>query len=452
MLDSRLVQKYNVPGPRYTSYPTAMQLKPIMSAKREPLAKLINSESKGLSLYIHLPFCNSLCWYCGCSKIITQNDRKADRYLVYLEKELMQAKSELPKKYQLKQVHFGGGTPTFLKPEQVKKLGEILHKHMNIKSSCEFGVEIDPRRFSKEMAEAWVSIGMNRASLGIQDTNAEVQQAINRIQPFALTEQTVTWLRDLGIKSINFDLIYGLPKQTEETFRQSILDTLSLSPDRFAIYSYAHLPHLFAGQRLINEAFLPQAEHKLAMLALAHEMLDEAGYVFIGMDHFAKPDDDLSKALAEGSLHRNFMGYSTHGGLDMVGLGLTSISKIGDHYFQNAKTMNKYEDIIGEGRLPHERSFSLSLDDRVRQQVIMDIMCKRRVDLNEVIEKFDIDADYFKQDIPGLNPLIEDGLVAFEDNILTVLEQGVYLLRNIAMVFDAYLKRPIETPQYSKTI
>lgn len=452
MLNSRLIQKYNVPGPRYTSYPTAMQLKPITSAKRRPLAELMNSESKGLSLYIHLPFCNSLCWYCGCSKIITQNDRKADRYLEYLEKELKRAKSELPAKYKLRQVHFGGGTPTFLKPEQVVKLGEILHKHMDIKASCEFGVEIDPRRFTREMAEAWVSIGMNRASLGVQDTNAEVQKAINRLQPFEMTKQTVEWLREFGIKSINFDLIYGLPKQTDETFKQSILDTLSLNPDRFAIYSYAHLPHLFAGQRLINEAFLPQAEDKLAMLTLAHEMLEEAGYVFIGMDHFAKPEDDLSVALAEGSLHRNFMGYSTHGGIDMVGLGLTSISKIGDHYLQNAKTMSKYEDIIGENRLPHERSFSLTLDDKVRQQVIMDIMCKRGVDLLEVTEKFSVSHDYFEEDLPGLEPLIEDGLITFDGNKIKVLEQGVYLLRNIAMVFDAYLKKPVDSPQYSKTI
>ena len=452
MLDSRLVQKYNVPGPRYTSYPTAMQLKPILSSKHRPLAELMNSDSKGLSLYIHLPFCNSLCWYCGCSKIITQNDRKADRYLEYLEKELRRAKAELPKKYKLSQVHFGGGTPTFLTPEQVIKLGELLHKHVDIKSSCEFGVEIDPRRFTKEMAEAWVSIGMNRASLGVQDTNAEVQEAINRIQPFALTQQTVSWLREFGIKSINFDLIYGLPKQTEETFRQSILDTVSLNPDRFAIYSYAHLPHLFAGQRLIDEAFLPQAEEKLAMLAMSHEMLDDAGYVFIGMDHFAKPEDGLSVALAEGSLHRNFMGYSTHGGIDMIGLGLTSISKIGDHYLQNSKTMNNYEDILGEDRLPHERSFSLTLDDRVRQQVIMDIMCKRKVDLQEVIQKFDVAGDYFTEDLPGLEPLIEDGLITFEGNTVTVLEQGVYLLRNIAMVFDAYLKKPLESRQYSKTI
>lgn len=452
MLDSRLVQKYNVPGPRYTSYPTAMQLKPIMSAKHTPLAALMNSESKGLSLYIHLPFCNSLCWYCGCSKIITQNDRKADRYLEYLEKELKRAKAELPKKYTLRQIHFGGGTPTFLKPAQVVKLGELLHKHVVIKSSCEFGVEIDPRRFTKEMAEAWVSIGMNRASLGVQDTNADVQKAINRIQPFEQTKQAVLWLREFGISSINFDLIYGLPKQSEETFKQSILDTLSLNPDRFAIYSYAHLPHLFAGQRLINEAFLPQADEKLAMLSLAHRMLDEAGYIFIGIDHFAKPEDDLSKALASGTLQRNFMGYSTHGGIDMIGLGLTSISKIGDHYLQNAKTMNKYEDLIGAGRLPHERKFTLTEDDRVRQQVIMDIMCKRRVDLNEVIQKFGVSENYFEEDIPALAPLVEDGLVNYKDGVLTVLEQGVYLLRNIAMVFDAYLKKPAESPQYSKTI
>lgn len=452
MLDARTIHQYNVPGPRYTSYPTAVQLKPLMSSSREPLSKLIKADSKGLSLYIHLPFCNSLCWYCGCSRIITQNPKKADRYLKFLEKEMLLVSKELPKNYKLKQIHFGGGTPTFLSPDQVRSLGALLQKYFSIPNTIEFGVEIDPRRFSLEMAQAWIEIGMNRASLGVQDTNDEVQKAINRIQPLDLTKQTVDWLRTMGIKSINLDLIYGLPKQTEETFRKSIEDTIELSPDRYAIYSYAHLPHLFAGQRLIDDSLMPQPESKINMLLIAHELLEEAGYTFIGMDHFAKPTDSLAKALAKGELHRNFMGYSTHAGLDMIGLGLTSISKIGDHYFQNAKLMRKYEDMLGAGKIPYERGFSLDQDDQIRQAVIMDIMCKRSVDLNHVIELFEVDKNYFEEEMMALNPLIEDGLISLNEGLLKVTEKGVYLLRNIAMIFDAYLKKPSEQPQYSKTV
>jgi oxygen-independent coproporphyrinogen-3 oxidase len=453
MLNPDLIQKYNVPGPRYTSYPTALNLKPLSRKKRLPLAEMLQSNKEGLSLYMHIPFCNSLCWYCGCSRIITQNPRKADKYLDMLEKEMKLASLEMEQTVPLRQIHFGGGTPTFLSPDQVLRLGTMLHKYFKMAPDVEFGVEIDPRHFNQDMAQAWKQIGMNRASLGVQDTDIEVQKAINRIQPISMTQQTVQWLRDVGVYSLNFDLIYGLPGQNTDTFNRSIDDTLALSPDRFAIYSYAHLPHLFAGQRLIDESLMPQPQEKLNMLVLAHQKMERAGYVFIGMDHFAKPDDALSVALSQGTLHRNFMGYSTHGGLDMLGLGLTSISKIGDHYLQNAKAMRSYEDLLGDGQLPYEKSFSLTHDDQVRQQIIMDIMCKRRVDLAAIAHEYGLSyTDYFEQDLPHLQPLMDDGLVTMDGGLIQVQEAGSYLLRNIAMVFDAYLNAKREKPAFSQTI
>lgn len=453
MLHAELIRKYNVPGPRYTSYPTALNLKPIERKKRSELTDLLPMGTKSLSLYMHIPFCHSLCWYCGCSRIITQNPRKASRYLDTLEKEMQLASKELSPKIKLEQVHFGGGTPTFLSPEQVHRLGEMLNKYFNLDKNVEFGVEIDPRSFTEQMADAWVSIGMNRASLGVQDTDESVQKAINRIQPLQLTAQSIQWLRDRKIKSINLDLIYGLPKQTLQSFEQSLYDTLALQPDRYAIYSYAHLPNRFAGQRLIDESTLPQPEDKLSMLLLAHQIMENADYTFIGMDHFAKRDDDLSRALENGTLQRNFMGYSTKGGLDMLGLGLTSISKLGNNYLQNAKELRSYEDLLHDKQLPYEKAFSLTQDDQIRQQIIMDIMCKRSVDFDEISTKFDIDSiEYLSEEIASLEPLQQDGLLEIKGSRLRVSKEGSYLLRNIAMQFDAYLSTDLKERSFSKTI
>jgi oxygen-independent coproporphyrinogen-3 oxidase len=451
-----LIAKYNVPGPRYTSYPTALQFTDQFSRPSfNDLLQQRASEKKKLSIYIHIPFCFSLCWYCGCTKIITRDQGRGDVYLDYLEKEAIQISKTLHPDSLVEQVHFGGGTPTFLSPDQIKRLGEIAQKHFKITDSVEFSVEIDPRRVTKEHIEALKEIGMNRASLGVQDTNEAVQQAIHRIQPLELTAEVTGWLRDAGVTGINYDLIYGLPRQTADTFRQTIEDVTALNPDRFAVYSYAHLPSIMPAQKLLKEDEFPSADEKLSMLVHAVKVLPEMGYRFIGMDHFARKTDELSKALDEGTLHRNFQGYSTQAELEMIALGMSGISQGEDLYYQNEKDIGLYYKALDEEKLPVAKVLILTEEDKIRKEMIMSIMCKGELIYNDFRDRPGMALlSAIRENRRFMEGMKQDGLLHEDNKGIRVTERGRLFLRNAAMIFDGYIdgKRPLTRQRYSKTV
>jgi len=452
--DKDLIQKYNVPGPRYTSYPTAVQFKEVDdSGMVISTLKKRNESPRNISLYFHVPFCFSLCWYCGCTKIITKNTDRGDVYIDYLAKEMELVQKQLHPDSKVIQLHMGGGTPTFLKPDQLRRLGDEIQKRFQYHPEIEFSVEIDPRTCSKEHVAALAEIGVNRASLGVQDTNEEVQKAIHRIQPFEQTEQVTRWLREAWINSINFDLIYGLPKQTLQTFEQTLKDVQTLNPDRLAVYSYAHLPNLMPSQRLLNEEDFPSPDEKLSMLMIAIETLEKDGYRYIGMDHFSKEGDELTKALEEGTLQRNFQGYSTHANTDMYALGMSGISMVDSIYYQNTKDLDAYYTELEYGNLPVIKQMILNEDDRIRRDWISRLMCKPRVHFDEFEEKWGVKPKkYFSDEWSRLNELEEDGLIIILENEIQITAQGRLFLRNIAMVFDAYLTLEKQTQRYSKTV
>jgi oxygen-independent coproporphyrinogen III oxidase len=449
-----LVKKYNVPGPRYTSYPTAVQLTETFD--RNHLDRKLSERRLSvdpLSLYIHIPFCFSLCWYCGCTKIITKDQDRGDSYLDYLEKEMRLVRKTTHPNAQLRQIHFGGGTPTFLTPKQLRRLGGLIDTFFNVDPGAEFSVEIDPRRVEEEHVIALKEIGCNRASLGVQDTNEEVQKAIHRIQPFGQTQKVTGWLRKHGIRNINFDLIYGLPKQTISSFRQTIDDVVSLEPDRFAIYSYAHIPSVMPAQKLLNEKEFPATEHKLGMLLYSIEKLPELGYRYIGMDHFAKESDELSHALENDTLQRNFQGYSTHAELEMIALGMSGISQGAGLYYQNTKDLGEYYHMLDQGSLPVKKVLYLSEEDHIRKKIIMQIMCKGELDYERFSEETGIRArDMFFRELEELKSFEADGLLILMENGLKINARGRLFLRNIAMVFDGYLHREQHRQAYSKTV
>jgi oxygen-independent coproporphyrinogen-3 oxidase len=450
----QLIQKYNVPGPRYTSYPTAVQFSETFDS-REIEERIARSRSSGkpLSLYVHIPFCFSLCWYCGCTKIITRDRSRGDVYLDYLEKEAVLIRQSLEKAPDVKQIHFGGGTPTFLSPEQLRRLGDLIHKNFNVHPDVEFSVEIDPRRCTAAHVVALSEIGINRASLGVQDTNENVQEAIHRIQPFEQTEKVTDRLRTYGISDINFDLIYGLPRQSVDTFRQTIVDVTALEPNRLAIYSYAHMPGIMLAQKLLNEAEFPSSENKLKMLMTAIALLPDYGFRYIGMDHFAREDDELSRALDEGTLHRNFQGYSTHAELDMVALGMSGISMGEMLYVQNKKDIGGYYEALDDGRLPIQKVLELSDEDRLRRSAIMGIMCRGEINYDEYNANTGIDfKSKFSREIGNLDDLETDGLLVKETGGFYVRETGRLFLRNVAMVFDGYREKKEGRVVYSKTV
>jgi oxygen-independent coproporphyrinogen III oxidase len=452
--DFALIKKYNVPGPRYTSYPTAVQFRGIGEAQQiEERLKSNHDRRKNLSLYFHIPFCFSLCWYCGCTKIITKDADRGDHYIDYLEMEMDLAKAQLKGEQLVTQIHFGGGTPTFLRPVQLRRLGNAIKKRFAFDKQIEFSVEIDPRRCTAEHAEALADIGCNRASLGVQDTNREVQEAIHRIQPFEETERVTQFLRDSGINQVNFDLIYGLPRQTPARFRKTVDDVMQLDPDRLAIYSYAHLPHLMPSQKLLDETEFPSTEEKLGMIQYAIESLPRLGMRFIGMDHFAREDDSLSLALDQGTLQRNFQGYSTHAETDMIAFGMSGISQLEDSYYQNTKDLGEYYRMLDENTLPVIKELKLTRDDKIRKALIMQIMCTSNLDYIEFSEKYEIDFEsYFREELENLDEMEEDGLLIRMDNGIMITELGRLFLRNIAMTFDAYLKEPGREKRYSKTV
>lgn len=439
-LDLGLVRKYAVAGPRYTSYPPATRF----TATAEDIgldaaiAEDNASPDRPISLYVHLPFCESRCWYCGCTTVITRDHDRANPYLDYVEKELALLAARLDPRRPVTQLHLGGGTPTFLAPDQLRRLGAMLRGRFRFAPDAEISVEIDPRRLTLEHVAALRDLGARRASLGVQDTNPAVQLAIHRHQPHALNEQAFAWLRDAGFTSINVDLIYGLPLQTTDTIRRTIEDVVGLGPDRLSVFSYAHVPWLKPAQKVFDQrGQLPDAESKLAMFSAAHAELSAAGYVDIGLDHFARPDDELARAREAGTLQRNFQGYSTRAGASLYGLGMSSISSTPDVYFQNHKTLSEYRSALDAGRLPVERGLRVTAEDKRRRTVIMRVMCERRLDFATLSREFGFDFPAaYARELESLDDLVADGIVERTEAGIAVTPVGAPLLRIVAMRFD----------------
>jgi len=447
-VDLDLIKKYNVAGPRYTSYPPANYFSADVS--REVVLQRIreNNESAGdLSLYFHLPFCQSLCWFCGCTTVITTQQGQSETYLKYLDKELDLMEAQMNRDRQVVQLHFGGGTPTFLTPAELRRLGAMIRRRFRVSEDVEAGVEIDPRRIGRDHIAALREIGFNRASLGVQDHNPEVQAAVHRIQPFDVTKQTVDWIRHTGFKSLNIDLIYGLPYQTPASFEKTIDEVLSLNPDRFAVFSYAHVPWIKPTQRVFKDEDLPSPETKLQLLKLTIEKLTDAGFVYIGMDHFARANDELAVAQRQKTLQRNFQGYSTHGGADIYSFGMSAISQAQGVYWQNIKELPAYYAALDGNELPIAKGYVMTDDDKIRRTTIMRLMCDLGLDYSSMSRQLQLDFEtYFSAELQSLGDLEADGLIVRNRDGLEVTNLGRLLIRNIAMRFD-----PLQSVRKEKT-
>ena len=450
--DQALINKYNVSGPRYTSYPTALSLNEGYD-KHDLINAVESSQSRSLSLYVHIPFCSQLCYYCGCNKIITRHQSKADTYIDFLAKEIA-AQAPLFKHYSVEQLHLGGGTPTFLTPQQMKRLITLLEQHFNFTSTTERGIEVDPRSLAENMLVDLRMLGFNRVSFGIQDFNDDVQLAVNRPQHADTVKQLIIQARELGFKSINADMIYGLPLQTPESFKQTIEQLIELSPDRVSVFNYAHLPERFAAQRKIKEHDLPNAHDKLTMFKNTLEQMTQAGYQFIGMDHFAKADNELAIAQNEGKLHRNFQGYTTHGNCDLLGLGASSISQIGTAILQNKKELKHYyHSIETQSACALSKGMHLTHDDVIRADAIKQLICQFELNIDEFAKKYHIEFDtYFAEALVSLKPLIDDNMVIIENNHVSVTSRGNLFIRIICMCFDAHLQNKINATRFSRVI
>ena len=458
--DADLLRRYDRPGPRYTSYPTAPQFSDAFGEAQLREAALASNGDpipRRLSLYVHVPFCMSPCFYCGCNRIITRDLARGETYLVRLYREIALAAELFDRDREVIQLHLGGGTPNFLSPPQLRELVDTLRSHFRFSDSPtrDLSIELDPRFTNPADIAELAKIGFNRASFGVQDFDPEVQKAVNRIQSVEETRAVVDACRASGFRSVNIDLIYGLPKQTPEGFGKTLDTVLEMRPDRLAVYSYAHLPNLFKPQKQINAEDLPDPATKLSLLQLAIEKLTAAGYVFIGMDHFALPDDDLAQAQQRGSLHRNFMGYTTHADSDLLGLGVSAISHIGDSFSQNPRDLPSWQIALDEGRLPVFRGMRLEEDDVLRAELIQSLMCQGVIPVAALERRYGIDfAAYFAEALDQLQPLVADGLVRIEPDRIAATTQGRLLLRNIAMCFDRYLTPPQEgvAPRFSRAI
>ncbi len=458
--DADLLRRYDRPGPRYTSYPTAPQFHAGFGEEQLRAAAAASNGDpipRRLSLYVHVPFCMSPCFYCGCNRIITRDLARGETYLVRLYREIALAAELFDRDREVIQLHLGGGTPNFLSPPQLRELVDTLRSHFRFSDSPtrDLSIELDPRFTNPADIAELAKIGFNRASFGVQDFDPEVQKAVNRIQSVEETRAVVDACRASGFRSVNIDLIYGLPKQTPEGFGKTLDTVLEMRPDRLAVYSYAHLPNLFKPQKQINAEDLPDPATKLSLLQLAIEKLTAAGYVFIGMDHFALPDDDLAQAQERGSLHRNFMGYTTHADSDLLGLGVSAISHIGDSFSQNPRDLPSWQIALDEGRLPVFRGMRLEEDDVLRAELIQSLMCQGVIPVAALERRYGIDfAAYFAEALDQLQPLVADGLVRIEPDRIAATTQGRLLLRNIAMCFDRYLTPPQEgvAPRFSRAI
>ncbi|RRN59051.1 oxygen-independent coproporphyrinogen III oxidase [Pseudoxanthomonas sp. SGNA-20] len=459
LFDPELLRRYDVPGPRYTSYPTAPQFTPgFGEADLRAVAAASNGDPipRPISLYLHVPFCTSPCFYCGCNRIITRDKARGTAYLTRLYREIGMASELFDRDRDVEQVHFGGGTPNFLDPLQIAEVMDVLRRHFHFAPGARMdcSIELDPRFITPAEVGELAAAGFNRASLGVQDFDPAVQEAVNRVQGVAQTLGIIDACRAHGFRSVNVDLIYGLPKQTLEGFSRTLDITLQARPDRLAIYGYAHLPSIFRPQQRIRAEDLPSPEQKLDLLRLAIEKLGQAGYEYIGMDHFALPTDELARAQREGGLHRNFMGYTTHAESDLVGLGVSAISHIGASFSQNPRDIAGWEQAIDEGRLPVWRGMRMDEDDVVRADVIQQLMCHGRLDFDAIGRRHVIDfREYFADALARLRPLQADGLVEVDGSGLRATMRGRLLLRIIAMCFDRYLTAAGgSAPLYSRTV
>lgn len=455
-IDLDLVRKYDKPGPRYTSYPTAPQFHEGFTAENylDELIMTNNMENPpNLSLYFHIPFCDTLCYFCGCNMIVSRNRDRIKEYVNALKNEIDLLRTYLKAERKVSQIHWGGGTPTHLMPDEIQDLISYINKSFEFVDLPENGCEIDPRELSFEHLAALREGGFNRISMGVQDFNEKVQKAVNRIQPEELTRKVVNWVRELKFESINLDLIYGLPFQTVKDFEKSVDAIIDISPDRIALFNYAHVPWMKKHMALIKEKDLPAPEEKLQILKMSVEKLTSAGYEFIGMDHFAKPHDDLSKAFHEKKLYRNFQGYSTNAGTDLFAMGITSISQFGKVYAQNYKTEKEYFSAINNGIIPVMKGYKMTPDDIIRKEVIMKIMCDFELDFSTIEKKFNINfEEYFSYGLNDFDELISDGLVEIKNRKIKVAEMGRLLIRNVAMKFDGFLERKEDSGKYSRTV
>lgn len=455
-IDLTKFKKYDKPGPRYTSYPTAPQFNENFTHE-DYLDEIVKTNYgdnlPDLSLYFHLPYCDTLCYFCGCNMIITRNRERIKEYISYVKKEIDLLRQYLLPDRKVAQHHWGGGTPTHLSPEEINDLASYINKNFQFKSDAEVSCEIDPRELTKAHLEALRNNGFNRISMGVQDFNEKVQKAVNRIQPEDITRQTVTWVRELGFHSINLDLIYGLPFQTVETFADTVDKIIDISPDRIAVFNYAHVPWMKKHMALIHPEDIPAPEVKLEILKMTIEKLTSAGYEFIGMDHFAKPDDELAVAMREKKLYRNFQGYSTNAGADLYAMGITSISQLKNIYAQNYKTEKEYYTALDNEVLPTAKGYRLTEDDHLRREVIMKLMCNFELDFSEIEQKYNIDfKKYFAWGLNNLKEMIDDELVELNDSGIKVKNMGRMLIRNIAMNFDGYIERKEDKAKYSRTV
>jgi len=451
-VDVDLIRTLNVPGPRYTSYPPATRFSEDVD-KDALLARVAenNRTQRDLSLYVHLPFCASPCLYCGCTRLIDPKGVKNATYLDYLERELELRGAQLNPQRQVVQVHLGGGTPTHLSAAELERLGALLHERFQLSPRLEAGVEVDPRQLCEAKVEALTSAGFNRVSIGVQDVNPDVQAAVNRVQPIELVEQAVRWFEAAGVRSFNFDLIYGLPLQTVESFTETLERTLEFEPDRLAVFGYAHVPQLVKTQRKLEQIGLPDAELRLRLLQLTIETLTSRGYVYIGMDHFAREDDSLAVAQRERTLRRNFQGYSTHSGVDIYSFGMSAISQAGGAYWQNHKLLADYYAALDRDELPWYRGYLKTDEDERRHRTIERLMCDLSLDYDAMSAQLGVDfRAHFKHELASLVDLEQHGLIELSESGLTVTDLGRLLIRNVAMRFDAYLGQ--REGRFSQTI
>jgi oxygen-independent coproporphyrinogen-3 oxidase len=455
-IDLEMIRKYDRPGPRYTSYPPAPHFhEKFTHAEFEAAIRRSNvgENLPHLSLYFHIPYCDTLCYFCGCNMIVTRNRKRVQTYLGYLKKEVELVRRLLRPERKVEQLHWGGGTPTHLTPEEIRELSTFTNLRFEFTSDAERGCEIDPRGLTREHLEALKEGGFNRISMGVQDFNEKVQRAVNRIQPEEMTLQVVKWVRELGFQSLNIDLIYGLPHQTLDSFAETVDRIVEIAPERLAVFNFAYVPWMKKHQKIIDPETLPPPEEKLQILKMTIEKLTRAGYVFIGMDHFAKPDDELAVALREKKLYRNFQGYSTHAGADLYAFGITSISQLPDIYAQNVKTEKEYYRALDAGRFATLKGFQLTRDDQLRRTVIMRLMCDFELNMTEIEQQFGIRfREYFAWGLEQLKEMEEDGLVEITESTIRVSEMGRLLIRNIAMNFDGFIERKQDPLRYSRTI
>ena len=456
LFNPELLKKFDINGPRYTSYPSADHFhKKFGEPNYLAALKRVGLSQDPVSLYFHIPFCANICYYCGCNKIITKDHARSAKYIDYLAKEIKMVHQAIgaQKKIPVTQLHWGGGTPTFLSHTEMTELMDHIHQYFDLLPGGEYSIEIDPRRVTEDDIALLATLGFNRISLGVQDFNPSVQEAIHRIQSIEETLAVMNWSRKYGFQSRNIDLIYGLPKQTPQSFQQTVDSVIEMAPERVSVYNYAHLPHIFKPQRRIFEADLPPAADKLDMLSNTISQLTDTDYVFIGMDHFAKPDDELAIAQKAGKLHRNFQGYSTQAECDLLAFGVSSIGKVSDCYSQNMKTIDEYYDTIDRGHLPVLRGLQLDQDDLIRRELIGELMCQFSLNTKSFADSHGIDfSEYFADELIELSALEDAGLLEFNTHEIIIPVKGRLLVRRVAMTFDRHLKESQSLGTYSKVL